>query len=367
MKKRIKVCTVISGILGGGVESVLINFFSHLNRDNYELDLITYCVESQECKRQLENLGFNIIEIPPKRNGFLKSNKAMREIIKNGHYDIIHAHITEWNCLPMYYGKKANVPIRISHSHLADISKKSFIERLLFKFQQKMNEKFATKLCACGEKAADYLYSKRRRKDVEIIYNGIDINKFRFNQAIREKVRGELGLQNEFVIGNVGRFTEQKNHGFLIDTFDLLHKKYPNSKLLLLGQGHLMDLIKKKVESLNLVESVIFLGVKTNPNDYYQAMDLFLLPSLYEGFPVSGIEAQANGLPSIFSSNISREVIINSNVTLLDLCISKEEWVDSILIFSNRSREKVADTINIFNIDVCVKKWEKLYKDGSSI
>lgn len=197
---------------------------------------------------------------------------------------------------------------------------------------------------------------------VTIINNAINIEKFKFNKEKREQLRKELGIENCFVIGHVGRFVKTKNHEFLIDVFNEVLKQRNNAKLLLIGDVNLKSLIEAKVKNLGIEKAVIFLGVRNDVADLYNAMDVFVLPSLYEGLPVVGVEAQTNGLPFICSDRVTNEILLTDNIRLLSLQQYKTEWCDAIL---NAERKKIANKkdslLKNFDIKSESKKLEALY------
>lgn len=356
-----KICNVICDITSGGVESVIQNYFTHIDRSQYELDLITYSIQSEICAEKFRELGFNIIVVPPKRNGFLKSVRKMNDAIKAGHYDVIHAHLTEWNCIPLLLGKINGVKIRISHSHMAEISL-SRIKMLLLRIQRKLILKTSTKLCACGEDAGKYLYGEDVFKtgEVLILNNAIDVLKFQPDIRIRDEMRHKLKIAKDTLcIGHIGRFLPQKNHTFLIDIFTEVLKLNPDSVLLLAGTGGLLNDIRGKCEKLGISDKVKFLGVRSDPERIYQAMDVFCLPSLFEGLPVVGIEVQAAKVPAILSDRISNKVKITDLVTFYSLDAMPLDWAKAII--GKRGYQSESIFPNEYDINAMSKKWESLY------
>lgn len=359
--KKKKICNVICDITSGGVESVLQNYFSYIDRSQYELDLITYSIQSEICAERFRKLGFNIIIIPPKRNGFLKSVKKMNDAIKVGHYDVIHAHLTEWNCIPLLLGKLNGVKIRISHSHMAEISL-SRIKMMLLRIQRMLILSTATKLCACGEDAGKYLYGEKKFEtgDVLILKNAIDVGKFQPDIRIRNEVRDEFHVNKETLcIGHIGRFLPQKNHSFLIDIFVEVLKLYPDTVLLLAGTGDLFNDIQNKCARYGISDKVRFLGVRSDPERVYQAIDVFCLPSLFEGLPVVGIETQAAKVPAILSDCITSKVKITDLVTFYSLDAKPQDWAK--MIIEKRGFQSKSIFPNEYDIHAMSTKWESLY------
>ena len=356
-----KICIVMPEIGSGGVEAVLLNFFSHIDCTKYDLDIITYKISNDYRKKFFEELGFRIILIPPKKEGMGKSIYAMDCVFKENRYDVVHAHMTMWNCIPMFLAWKRKVPIRISHSHLA-VKPNGLVNKGVLLLQRVIIKLFANRLCACGEDAAISLYGRKtyEKKQVTVINNAIDVKKFKKNVAVRKDVRRKLGIsENTFCVGHIGRFHEHKNHTFLIKIFKELHKQIPNSKLLLVGDGDLKERIIAETKENGIFTDVLFAGVRNDPERIYQAMDVFCMPSLYEGLPVVGIEAQAVGLPCVFSDGISPKVCITRLATVIPLSANAEEWAEAIVKLRGYNINEIFR--RCYDIKHETQKWEKLY------
>ena len=330
---KIKICHVIGDFVNGGVESIIYNYFSHMDLDKFEVHIIGHGIKVKECADRFIKLGFTIHNIPPKRSSFSKSCKAMEDIFRMEKFDIVHSHLTEWACVPMFLAWKCGVKVRINHSHMAE-KPKGFKNKLYYGIRLLIGKIFATDLFACGRDAGRYLFGARKVEQgrVKIITNAIDIKKFSYNVSVRNELRDSIGISNDtIVLGHVGRFFEQKNHVFLVKIFEEYNRIIPNSHLILLGDGELKQDTQNLVDQLGLSDVVHFLGVKQNINEWYQAMDIFLLPSLYEGLPVVGIEAQASGLPCIFSDSITKEIDISKYAHFLSLDLTAIEWANTLV------------------------------------
>ena len=262
---------------------------------------------------------------------------------------------------PIIAAKMAKAKIIIAHSHNSS-SDKGIIKSLLHNLNKHFIYLFANEFFACSERAGEWFFSKRVRNsdNYRIINNAIEIDKYVFDKSIRQRKREELGITDEYIlIGHVGRFNKQKNHSLLIDIFDNYHKKNIKSKLILVGQGPLMNKIKNKVNKLNLQKDVLFLGLRNDTYELYQAFDVFILPSLYEGLPLVGVEAQYSGLGCIFSSNISKELKITNNCFYVGLNRSLDEWCKNIDKALNICRKKV--NYEKYNIKFCSKDLQTYY------
>ena len=300
MKKKeepIRIAQIVGKWLGGGVEAVVMNYYRHLDHDKIQFDFICDDDSTNIPYDEIEKLGGKVILIPPYQKVF-KYQKELRRVLRDGKYKIVHSHINTLSVFPLYAAKKVGVPVRIAHSH-STTNKKEWKKNLLKQVLRPFSKKYATNYMCCSELAGRWLFGDKTYDEgkVYLLNNAIDLDKFKYDKKIRDKKRKELGIKEDtIVIGHIGRFVAQKNHTFLIDIFNQFHKKKKNSILLLAGQGPLQEEIKNKVRELGLNDSVRFLGQRNDANELYQVFDVFLLPSLYEGLPVVGVEAQASGL-----------------------------------------------------------------------
>lgn len=247
-----------------------------------------------------------------------------------GEYDIVHIHIPNAAFIVLSCAKKYGVPVRIVHSHNSR-GADGFIKKIRNFLLNRWGIHFANRYMACSLKAGEYLFGRKMcmQEQFTILNNAIFLDKYKFDLEKRKEIRGSLGIGEEILLGHVGRFVEQKNHMLLLDIFSKLWEKGWKGKLLLLGEGELKNEVEKKAESLHIKERVILVGAVPNVNEYMSAMDVFLLPSLYEGLPVVCVEAQAAGLPCIISSEVSREIKVSDLVQFLNVN-EVEVWCDCI-------------------------------------
>ena len=243
--------------------------------------------------------------------------------------------------------KECGIKVRLAHSHQAFMAEtiKAKLIRLLVTPITKM---YATDLFACGNDAAQWMWGKKDYKSghVHIMTNAIDIKNFEFSESTRQEMRKVLGIENKFVIGNVARFSYQKNHKFLIDIFQELKSKNKDAVLLLVGGGELEKEIKSKVELFDLEDSVFFLGIRNDVPRLMSAMDAFVLPSYFEGLPVTLVEAQAAALPSYVSNAITKEVGITDYIKYISISSSPSEWAEKILEANEFERKDNYDLIS---------------------
>lgn len=363
--KPIRVAQIIGKWLGGGVESVVMNYYRNIDRSEIQFDFICDEDSTNIPYDEIESLGGKVILIPPYQK-VIKYHKELKRVLKEGNYKIVHSHINTLSVFSLFAAKCAGVPVRIAHSH-STTNKKEKNKNLMKQLLRPFSKVFATDYMCCSELAGRWLFGDKEydKGNVYLLNNAIDLDKFKYDEVVRREKRKELNIDDDtLVIGNVGRFVEQKNHRFLIDIFNEVHKQNEKSILLLVGQGPLMEEIKEKVKSLGIEDSVKFLGQRNDVSELYQAFDVFCLPSLYEGLPVVGVEAQATGLLCLFSDDMTKEIKVLESTSFLSLEQSAKEWAE-ILLKSIENFERKDTTIEFFNngfdIKMEVKKLIKIY------
>ena len=365
IEEPIRVASVIGRYIGGGVEAVTINYYRNIDKNKVQLDFICDEDSTNIPYEEIERMGGKVIIIPSYSKPF-KYHKALKRVLKEGNYKIIHSNINTLSVFSLFAAKCAGVPVRIAHSH-STTNKKEKKKNLMKQVLRPFSKVFATDYMCCSELAGRWLFGNKEydKGNVYLLNNAIDLDKFKYNESLRKKKRKELGIKDDtLVIGHIGRFVAQKNHDFLIDIFNEIHKKNNNSILLLAGQGPLIEDIKNKVKELNLDDNVKFLGQRNDANELYQAFDVFLLPSLYEGLPVVGVEAQAAGLLCYLSDDMTKETKVLDITKFMSLNNMPKEWADNILDDVKKykrietSKEMTAKN---FNIKEEAKKLEEYY------
>lgn len=299
----------------GGVQTVLKNYYSHMDQKEYIFDFVVMGTEVGELEEWFESRGSHIYHIPPRSVSFKKNTEELKRIIKTGNYDVVHCHQDYKSLVAIIIARLCGVKTRIVHCHQA-FPKESVKSRMIRILSTLLLKCFANVFIGCGKDAVKWLYGERmlRNGKATVLNNAIDLEKYAFSKKKRAQIRSGLGLENKLVFGNVARITEVKNHKLLIDIFATFHRQNEQSVLLLVGDGELMDEIQNYCKMLGLRESVIFLGVRSNVHELLSAMDVFVLTSRSEGLGLVIIEAQANGLPAVCSPFVPREVGLGRNI-----------------------------------------------------
>lgn len=327
----IRIAQVIGKWVGGGVEAVVMNYYRHIDRNKIQFDFICDNDSTNIPYEEIEKLGGKVILVPPYQK-IIAYHKELKRIFKENNYKIVHSHINTLSVFPLYTAKCAGVPVRIAHSH-STTNKKEWKKNLIKQTLRPFSKLFATHYFACSELAGRWLFGNKEydKGNVFLLSNAIDVEKFKYDEKIRKKIRKELKIKDDtVVIGHIGRFVAQKNHTFLIDIFSEYHKLNSNSILLLAGQGPLEEEIKEKVKKLQLEDAVKFLGQRNDVNRLYQAFDLFLLPSLYEGLGMVLIEAQCSGLPCICSTKVPQIAKVTEHLDYVNLNVPLSIWIKAI-------------------------------------
>jgi glycosyltransferase involved in cell wall biosynthesis len=283
----------------------------------------------------------------------LKYNRSLSSVFKhNSEYTIVHSHIDALSTLPLFIAKKAGVAARIAHAHSTSFEKN--IKSATRHLSKNLIRFVATDYAGCSQQAIDFMFGTHIKRSI-IIKNAIDTAKFRFNKQARLEIRRKYGIgNNTLVIGHVGNFTYAKNHKYLIDVFTEILKTNKDAKLMLIGQGKLKNVIEKKVRLNGISERVMFMGSRTDVADLMQSMDIFVMPSIYEGLPVVSIEAQASDLQSYFSTAITKDVKITKICHFIDLNQSAKVWAKQICETNNRQRYRETDTKQLVSYDISI-------------
>ena len=355
MKYPIRVLQVVTYMGRGGLETMLMNYYRHIDHSKVQFDFLTHREFDGDYDKEIKDLGGNVYHLSNLNPLSTSYKKSLNDFFENHpEYKIVHSHLDCMAGIPLKYAKLNNAPIRIAHAHNSNQTKDlKYPLKLFYKRNIKKNANY---LFACGDEAGKWMFNTDNFK---VLNNAINARDYTFNINIRNDKRKEFGIfENSILIGHVGRFFPQKNHEFLIDIFNQFHKDYPNSYLMLVGEGELKTSIQDKVKILGLEDYVIFTGLRSDVNELLQAMDVFLFPSLYEGLPVSIIEAQAAGLPCLISDKVPIECKKTDLVYQLSLEDSVNTWADKIHELSYVTRRDTYEEIKQSGFDIVENaKW----------
>lgn len=343
----------------GGTEVFLYNHYKAINREEIQFDFIAL-KDEMAFKEEVTKLGANVYRITSARKNPVLSYKQLLDIIETNQYDVVHINISSFaNIIPILTAKKGKVPKIILHSHNNGMDT-SLLKVVLHHINKFITKPMKLQRLACSKSAGDFMFGK---VSFEVFENAIDPVPFQYNQNTKQQIREELCIpQDSYVIGNVGRLHIQKNQKFLIEVFNKYLKINPNSYLVIIGQGELEEELINQAESLGIKDRVIFPGFKSDVSKYYNAFDIFCLPSIYEGLGIVGIEAQMNGLPCIFSDKCVPEVDISNKSLFLSLD-NPNDWIKAIECIRQISNEQERyNQPDKYNLDKNIKKLELIYK-----
>lgn len=363
--RKIKIVNIISKLVYGGTESVLLNYYSHINRSHYDLNIITMEAINKESIKRFEDLGFKVYIVGNWEEKPVKVGKKILKILKQGKFDIIHSHLSHTNFYFMILGCIVGIKIRISHSHLIYVDK-NLKEKIKHKIYKILIKIFSTNFMACSEAASIDLYGTT--KNVYILRNAIDLKKFIPNTKVRKQYRKLLQYtEDEIIICNIGRMEEQKNQLFLVEIFNELIKLNNQYRLLIIGSGSLENNIRERITKLDLTEKVKILSNRDDINNILQASDIFLLPSLYEGLGIVLIEAQAVGLSCYTSDKVvPQEAKVTDKLHFINLEKSSKQWARYIEESYHKESKQIQDYQLItkygYNILEEAKKLDKYYQ-----
>ena len=367
-KKPIRIAQIMGKWVGGGVEAVVMNYYRNIDKEKIQFDFICDSDSTDIPYKEIEDLGGKVILVPPYQKIF-KYHKELKRVLKEGNYKIVHSHINTLSVFSLYAAKKAGVPVRIAHSH-STTNKKEWKKNLLKQVLRPLAKKYATHYFACTEHAGRWMFKDKEvnKGNVYILNNAIDLDKYKYSKKTRDKKREELGIkENAFVIGHIGRFMPVKNHQFILDVFNEIHKENKNAILLLAGKGPLLEEMKGKVKELKLTRYVKFLGQRNDVNELYQAFDAFIFPSLYEGLGMVAIEAQVSGLPCVVSTEVPSIVKVTDCLEFLELEDTVNTWKNVLLDKTNEKRKSHIEEVRKAGYDIKeeVTKLEKKYRELS--
>lgn len=368
MNKK-KVLIVVDTMFVGGIEKAALRFQCGMDKDKFDFTYLVRLWPNGPLEREAISNGATVIHFPSSERGLTDEIKYYKKLFNKEKYDIVHCHSTFYNGIILWVAYKCGINKRISHAHMTRDISKSLIKRgkdRLYSFvMQRFLCRYATDLLACSTVAGEALYGKRNfRKRGIMINNPVEVNKYYFDEAVRKLVRDKMKiLDSTLVWGHVGRLNKIKNHMFLIDLFARWRNSHTNSVLILVGDDPEKTKLKEKVNSLGLNDYVFFMGNRDDVNILLMAMDIFVFPSMHEGFPISLIEAQIVKLPCLVSDTVTYEAKLNDNVSYASLNAPYEEWIEKIehLLTYDRNSIDISKIKSRFGINSVGCVLEEIY------
>ena len=362
-----RVLHIMTGADTGGILSVVRNYWSFIDRSKIQFDVALTTNHTGKAAEEFRRMGSNVYALPLKSEGLGAFQTALLELLKKEKFDAVHVHESQTSYVALRVAKKAGVRHRIAHAHTSApfVSWGSELRRWSGCL---LNYHFATCVVGCGELAGQRVFGKRnmKRNKAMVLPNAVDAERFAYCETVRKELREELGVADQYVLGMVGRLSEEKNHQYALELMQRYHAIRPEAVLLLVGDGDCEDALRKIIRERNMESYVRLLGRRTDVEALYQAFDVLLLPSFHEGFPVVAVEAMVSGLPVLLSATITRELEFGSAVKYLELG-HDQQWIDALEFYAadqNRSERQHEIKDHQLDIRSAVKRLETLYLTG---
>jgi len=355
---KIRIVHITKNMVINGISNVIISYCKNFDRNRFDITIITGNPIDNDYRDILSSLGIKVYKIPEKRKKPVKSYIKLFKLLCDNGYDIAHIHGNSRTIvIELGLAALAGIRVRIAHCHSTSCDFK-----IVHKITKYLFDKLCTTRIACSKEAGKWMFDGKKYYTVG---NGIDAFKFRFDETTREQERTVLNVNNNFLIGHIGRFIEAKNHEFVLDIFGEIAKIIPTARLILVGEGPLRQHITNRAKEMMLDKKIIFYGTTGQPERLYNAMDVMVLPSRYEGLGIVTLEAQINQLPVICSSVVPQTTKISTGITYLDVK-DYNSWVRKIIsIYSDTYRRKNSnvdkDKVNLIDIQRIVNQVEDIY------
>lgn len=366
MTNPIRVLQIVTQMNRAGLENRLMEIYQNIDRNQVQFDFYTCREVEGYYDPEIKAMGGKIYYSAPlsiMQSPFIPM-RFKSFFNKHPEYSIVHCHLNQWCGLILKGAKQAGIPIRIAHSRTA-IEKKN-IKNILKNIVKLPVNHYATHCFAVSQKAGEWLFGEKAVKsgNIHIWPNSIDCKKYIFKPDVRKQMRKELGLGSELTIIHVGNLRFEKNHLFLLRIFKSILKRVPSAKLILVGKDCLNGYIQNCAKDLGVFSSVLFLGSRSDVAKLLHVGDVFVFPSIYEGFPGAVLEAQASGLPCVISDTITNEICVTPLVKQLSLKLSTVEWANEILKRQNFKRENMYEILKIkgYDIQSLADKMTNFYK-----
>ena len=333
MSEPVRVLHMFGALNPGGVETFVMNLYRCIDRDKVQFDFALTQGEKSFFDEEALSMGARLFYYDKNRSLKWNLEKILRE---QQQYIAVHCHLYFYAGAALQIADRFHVPVRIAHAHNTSFGQKNTLVRRCYEWlMRKMILKHATHLFGCSKDACEFVFGNGIMDDARcrVIHNGFNVEEYRFNKQKRDEIRSEYGIrENQFVVGHVGRFEEQKNHRQLVELFAAICQIDPDAVLMMIGRGSLMDEIKEKCRDYGILDHCIFAGAQKDTPAYYSAMDVFLFPSLYEGLGSVLMEAQANGLNVVTSKTVvPDEIDVTGNATFVPLEASAAVWANAVM------------------------------------
>lgn len=367
---KIKVLHITNGADIGGISNVILSYYRNIDRSKFQFDFVIPPSEIGPNGKALEELGGTFYTLPMKSEDLRGFVNGLRKLLKQNHYDVVHAHHHDTSYVALFAAMTCGVKCRVAQSHSYMVEGQSIKSRFRRTVAVLLNDLSSTLRFACTNEAANYLFGKslKRLFPVTILPNGCEPENFQFSEEARLTARKELGISNSaLVFGIVARISEEKNHKFLIDVLPVVLKVRNDAKLLIVGGGPLREELEGYAKEKGVSDSVIFAGRRPDLLNMLCTMDVFTLPSFYEGSPVSAVEAFATGLPVVLSSRITKDLQVLKNVVYVNINNDNDhaKWAEAIVDLASKGRNTDAITMvneHGFNVTSIAKLLGESYK-----
>ena len=362
MAGPIRVAQVMGYMNGGGVESVVMNYYRQVNRSRVQFDFIVCEGSTLVPRDEIESFGGRVFMVPPYSH-VLGYQRTLATLFNEQDYKIVHSHMNALSVFSLRAAKRAGVPVRIAHSHSSNGGGKGEIAKdAMKKILRRFSRIYPTHLLACSRIAGDWLFGPD--SGYKVIPNAVDIAAFSSNGALRAETRRALGIScTTFVVGHIGRIVPPKNHLFLLNIFKEVLAIEPDSLLVIVGEGPLLDGVRAATGALGISNKVRFLGQRSDTAALYQAFDIFCLPSVYEGLPMVGVECQASGTPILASDAVTQEAAMTSLMEFEPLASPSEVWARHLLAMRGKTfAPEDAVRLGAFDVTATTKKLEAYYE-----
>lgn len=364
--KKMKILLIGMTTNIGGIETLLYNIATNLDKTKFEIYFLDMTAKKIAFYNELVEKNIEVIKVTSRRENFLKHVIDLKQVFKNYKFDVIHFNIMDFSLFePLYLANKYSKAQLILHSHNGGGSNRVSLKyKVLNTIGRTVVKKINYERIACGEQAGNWMFGN---KPFTILNNAIDIEKFSFSQSYRNEIRNELDIDEKcYVIGQVAKLEEQKNPLFLLEIFNEYQKNNPNSKLLIVGEGNLLNEVKKRADDYKIGDKVLLVGKKMDAFKYYSAFDILVMPSIYEGLSITMVEAQVNGLKCITSDNVDKNSNLTGNVKFISLEKTANEWSEEIVQLEKIRDDKIIDKIpREYKSSYLYEKLEGIYQNIS--